>query len=388
MDLLQHKCVKQWLSDKKPSSKKQYLFYFGKFLEFHNLNPTQFLEEAKKDKVEAKTKINEFYRHLRDNGATLTYAKVNDATVKSFLSYHEIPIKTKKRIVRRKYDREILRRSDIKKIIESATQMRDKALIILAFQTGMSISDLLKLNYGHVKEVLENETKGISVIDKENDKEKEVFFENIGMIRYIREKTETEGFSIFGEDSITILEKYLNWRKQKGETLTDESPLFIAIRKKQRDRLSIRSTQRLIRDAIVKAGITTFHDLKESKTVNPYGFHAIRKAFCSIAEQYGMPKSQVEMSLGHKLDYDSAYKGFTDEEKILNYQKVERYLSIYSMEQELEEKTEEHDETIEELQKKLEAKDQELRDLKEYVDAKLEVYREFIESQMVVGKQK
>ena len=63
--------------------------------------------------------------------------------------------------------------------------------------------------------------------------------------------------------------------------------------------------------------------------------------------------------------YNGAYKEFTDTELIQNYQKVEPYLSIYSDVKELEEKAEEHDESIEQLKQQLEAKDQELETLKD-----------------------
>jgi integrase len=343
-----NRSVKKWLNSVSKSTRKQYRLGLKRFIDFHKISIKDFLEEAKSDITEAQDRINEWYNFLREEKEkTHNYAKFCQAVVKSFLLYHGIEAKTPKRKSPRKYKRAVLRREHIKKLVEAAQYPRDKALIMLAFQTGMSISDMLSLDYGQIKDAIENE-------------------KTHHVINNIREKAGTESISVIGEDAITLLKKYIEWKTQTKHKFTDNSPLFVRIRDngKKDKRLTVRTAQYMMRETIVKTGLTTFEELKKFGKFNPYGFHAIRKAFSSIAKTQGIPEVQVELSMGHALSYNGAYDEFQDAELIENFKNAEAHLSIYKDIVELEEKTKQMRDDFDELKRENEELRKEIELLK------------------------
>jgi len=356
--------VEDWLTSVKDSSARQYRYHFKRFLNFAGMTAEEFLEEARNNSIKTKTRINQFFKHLERQDKASSYIATNQYTVKSFLNYYEInPLKTRKPKVARRNTRKALRRDDVKKLVDCAPHLRDKALIVLAFQTGMSISDLLALNFSDVRDAIETEIDFPS------------YLQGIGIITYIRGKVTVESKAVFGQDSIAFLRHYIDWQKKKGSKLTDKTPLFVRIRKtSNQQRLTIRSAQAMLRKVLVKAGITTFEELAKYERFNPYSFHAIRKAFSSIALIYGMPKDQVDMSQGHALAYNGAYIQFTDKELIRNFKAVEPQLSVRFDVKELEDRTKE-------LETQLRKKEQELLELKEEIPQliKNQVYELLVE---------
>ncbi|WP_287588316.1 tyrosine-type recombinase/integrase [Candidatus Borrarchaeum sp.] len=341
--------VEEFLAGRKESTKKQYRTKLKKFFHFFGISPYEFLEEAKKNKVKTKTKLNIFYKHLLDQGLSDKTASNHEDAVKSFLTYHEIRIKSQRRSNARKYKRAVYRKEEIRKLYEASPDWRGKTLIILAFQTGMDISSMLRLNYGDVSAAIEN------------DKQYHV-------IEYTRSKTKTKAKAVIGKDSIDTLRQYVRWQRERGEELFFESPLFGSVRNlKVRARISKRTAQLEMRKTIVKAGIpstkyegkiVTFQELKEYGKFNPYGFHAIRKAFSSVAKQW-MPFEQVKMSMGQTLPYDGAYDEYTEKEMIKNFKNAEPYLSISIDTRELEEQVREESELVKQLEERLKSTTQE-----------------------------
>lgn len=309
--------MENWLLNVRESTARQYKYAFDRFKKTFTITTQEFLELAKTDKIKVKNMLNKYYKQLRKQEYSHNYCATQEAAVKSFLNYYEIAIRTKARKTPRKHHRKALRKEHIRAMVDAAPLLRDKALIIMAFQSGMAISDLIALNYGNVRRAIEDN--------------KDVY-----LISYIRGKSETEARAIIGHDSILYLKKYISWRQKFNGILSDSSPLFIRIRLNSpyKSRLSTRSAQDMIRKTIVKAGLTTFEELDTYTKFNPWGFHAIRKAFSSIAKQY-MPSDQVEMSMGHTLDYNGAYIEFTISEMLENYKKAEPELSIFYEEHEI-----------------------------------------------------
>lgn len=321
--------VDNWLTSVKPSSAKQYGFRFKKFLEFCGMNVDEFLAEAKEDKIKTKTRINKWFNHLISKEYADNYAVFSENIIKAFLSYFEIKLKTPRRDHARRYRRKALRKGHIKKLVEAAPHLRDKAVIVMAFQTGMAISDLLALNYKHVKAVIHS------------DEEKRPQYH---VIEYTRGKRRIESKAVIGKDSIYYLNEYMAWRRELGHKLTTTTPLFTGIQNyREQNRFSERSAQHMMRNTVVKAGLVSFEELGD---FNLYGFHAIRKAFSSVAKQNGMPFEQVEMSMGHKLPYDGAYDEYENQELIKNFQEAEEELSISVDTRGLEQKADEHDDTL------------------------------------------
>lgn len=343
--------MERWLNDVKDSTAHQYKYSFDKFKNFFNISALELLELAKEDKIKVKDMLNKFYKHHRRQEYSHNYSAIVESAIKSFLNFYELPVKTKPRKTPRKYSRRALRKEHVRKMVDAAPFLRDKALICMGFQSGMAISDLLALNYKNIKHALELQ-------------------QNLFVIRYIRRKSETKSLAIIGHDSLLLLRQYISWRRERGDLLIDPSPLFVRVHKnntatEEEKRLSTRNAQVMMRKTGVKAGLITFAELNEYVKFNPIGFHALRKAFSTVTELAGMPKTQIEYSVGHVLDYDGAYKEFTTEEMLQNYKDVEKELSIFTDENEIKELQEEV------AQQKIEITDHKtfIEDMREFMSA-------------------
>lgn len=352
MQELESNILEQWYSRISKSSKKTYRYHFRHFLKYFNMTIEEFLDIGEKTftydlKVRANAQrtieamLNQYYNYLtEEQGKACNTAATAENVIKSFLKFNKITgIDTPSRKTTRKYHRAPMRKKHIKKLVEYAPYIRDKLLILLAFQTGMDISSLLGLNIGDIEI---NRTLGI------------------GIVWYNRDKVGYEAVSLFGQDTINLFDQYMNWKKQQLHDaelkLADYTALFTGVRKFQaQKRLVKRTAIKMIRDTAVKTGFITYEELEETyhNRFNPFGFHAIRKAFSSVAEAHGMPYSQIEMSMGHAIEYNGAYKEFINEEKIQNYKKVEPYLSISVDQKILEETTQAQKEDIEHLKDRL-----------------------------------
>ncbi|WP_287583300.1 tyrosine-type recombinase/integrase, partial [Candidatus Borrarchaeum sp.] len=280
MNVEEFKEIQKWLTSVKKSSAKQYIYNMKRFCEYFDVTPPEIITIAENDKIEIKVMLNTFYNHLREEGKSANYAAFNESAVKSFLRFYDIIIQTKRRTPR-KYERETLRKEHIRQLVDSTKHIREKAIFTLGFQTGISISDIVNLDYGDVRQALEGD-------------------EDAYIVKYVRKKTDTEAEFVLGRDTIQYLRKYIQWRQQQVEEITDTSPLFVTVRKYKSEwrRVSVRSVQHNVRKTIIRAGLATAEELEKYGTFNPFSMHAVRKGFSSVAEAYGMPHSQIEESMG------------------------------------------------------------------------------------------
>jgi len=305
INLKENELVDEWLSEHTKGTIKVYIAALKQFLAFNKLTPETLLELAQENGKKVRTKLNLFYKHQTEvRKKSWNCARSYENAIKSFYRYHEAPIKTKRRSKAILNERKPLRQKEVKKLIEYTRTVRDKALYCVAFQSGMSIIDILTLNYGDVQDALENE-------------------QNYHIISYIRIKGTLNAKALIGRDSITLLNEYMAFRKRKGEHIEENSPLFVGEHNGNIKRLMQGVAQRNIKESAIKAGL-----LKHTTKFNTVGFHALRSGFASIAKINGMPVSQIELALGHSDPYERAYDKFKDSELLKNYQEIEEALSI------------------------------------------------------------
>ena len=99
----------------------------------------------------------------------------------------------------------------IKEFVEKAPSYRDKAAILVMFQSGMAVNELRSLNYGDVEAQLKRGDLPI-------------------LIEMMREKTGVEYRTCLGADAVAYLKVYLKTRKN----LKSDSPLFAKIGSEER----------------------------------------------------------------------------------------------------------------------------------------------------------
>ncbi|RLI76231.1 integrase [Archaeoglobales archaeon] len=315
-----------------------YLSCMRAFMEFTQMTPQEMIEEAKiarsKDDYIERTipesRVAEFHRWLLTEyeqkargrhgrrrgkgkkGVSETLAHSIAAAIRSFYKANGYPLNLQ---IPSPAPKEInfaleIRAEHVRRMCQHARSIRDRAIILTLFQSGLDIQTLCRLNYGHIAEDLEAGRIPI-------------------MLTLIREKAKIKFRTFLGRDAVEAIKEYLQERKHNGEVITYESPLFLQEGKNKRKlkRITPRNVDDIFRDLVIRAGIISEEKLKQCD-INPARPYALRAAFSSIMRYYGVDKDTIDYFMGHRMPYNSAYHRMTREELEELYKKGEKGLSI------------------------------------------------------------
>ena len=299
MNLEQFEEVEKWLNNVKGGSKPAYKTGLTLFCQWSGLNPTQLLDEAEEDRKKSRrergkpeARLMEFYNYLiNEKKVAKKTATLYFTAVRSFYKWNGFPlyVKTPKAAPKKENRKAVITPEIVKKLIDHAPTLRDRAIILFLFQGGFDVSTLCSLNYGDVKNELEAGKIPM-------------------MIYVVREKEEVEYFTFVGRDAVEALKAYLNDRRTKGEELKYDTPLFIKDKAKRRkgERINPHHIQNMLRETAIKAGLITREEM-DKVDFNPYRPHALRAAFSSILRLNGFDPVLVEFMMGHSIPYNGAY---------------------------------------------------------------------------------
>jgi len=205
---------------------------------------------------------------------------------------------------------------DVKKMVNCCKNLRDRAVVLMMYQGGFDTQTLLSLDYGDVKEGLERGEKPL-------------------VIQVVRQKEGIDYKTCIGHDAIEALKLYLHERELgtryiPAEKLKPDSPVFISERvydKRKCERLTNIGLGIVFKSIARRAGVVDVEELKRSD-INIAGAHALRKSFSTICRNSAVPPDLVEYMIGHRLKFDGAYYGPSDEDLKEEYKKAEPFLSI------------------------------------------------------------
>lgn len=108
---------------------------------------------------------------------------------------------------------------EVKKILDTV-DLEEKFRIIFIAQTDMRVSDAVELKVGDIRRELElgKVPLAIQFVPR---KDREMIGERI---------------TFLASNSVEIMKQYLEWRKKKGEVITDDFSLFVGRSKKYGDK--------------------------------------------------------------------------------------------------------------------------------------------------------
>ncbi|MDH5447605.1 MAG: site-specific integrase [Candidatus Bathyarchaeota archaeon] len=278
---------KKWLTaiqvDKTGSKHTQIMYSKGlyQYCEWLDKTPDQLIEERKEQiKSEDKRTQHKAEEELREFCAWLekekgikksTIANRYHSVIKSFYAYNYYPLRLK---IPKYVSREIQPHTaeTIKKML-GMIDVRERAIILALKDSGMSREDFVTLKYGDIKEELENGKEFIH-------------------LRVIRQKEALEYDTFLGKNAVEQLKAYLELRKQRGEELTKDSPLF--------------TTERAYGKPITPENLSTIFDRISKQTGTTTSPHRLRKFF---ETHMGLtaPSMLVKYWMGHSLGVEKSY---------------------------------------------------------------------------------
>lgn len=255
---------------------------------------------------EMETNIIEYVMYLRDQRkVSPSTLKVHVAALKHFFEMNDFIGINWKKVSKymgefytvsedRPYTRE-----EIRKLVNAAHSLRDKAIILLLSSSGLRVSGLLKL-----------QLKDLIPLPKYNIYQITVY-----------KKTREQYITFCTPEARGMIDQYLEFRKRMGEKLTPDSLLF----RREFNRLQARappSTEKSLERSALFSTITRLSfelAVKEEQHLvegqlrkgQPRSkiktLHGFRKYFATCLETEGVNPVYVELLLGHDMGLKNAY---------------------------------------------------------------------------------
>jgi integrase/recombinase XerD len=330
--------LQRWLATiTRKGTRQQYRTAWQSYVTFTGLHATELIQEALEDQQRStlkkqdivKKRLLDFYHWLITEapvykrgtgnivigkGLKSKTASARVSAIRSFYATYDITVRLKGRskLPRPKVEntRLIVDNEKVRILLQYTTSLRDRAMILTLFQSGMDVSTLISLNYRHIKNGLDTDEHPLQ-------------------LNLFRLKTGIEYFSFLGRDAINAIQAYLRDMRTKGITFHENTPLFIkAIYTTTRPlRLSTKAVQKILREVAHRSPFVNPDN--NGKDFNPLSPHALRESFGSIMSMKGVPDTIVDFWLGHAIgEMANAYKRVQPEELRRVYAEREIFISV------------------------------------------------------------
>ena len=189
---------------------------------------------------------------------------------------------------------------EMRQFVDVARYLRDKCFIVISFQSGLGVGDIVELNYEDVKRGLDENKLPL-------------------LLHLYRKKTDVEHKTFLGRDAVSYLREYL---KTRG-SLKGDDPLFTMLGGSRR--VTENAIQRMLRKYAKKLDFILEEDLKNG--YNPARSHSLRSAFRSRLTGK-MDGTLIEFFMGKLVEDRKTYINMPNEELAELYANYEHLLTI------------------------------------------------------------
>jgi integrase len=266
--------VSEFLSVLKSGTRNVYRRGLASFQEFYlshgsikdfldRVEKDRFLPRNKRERVDRLT-LNGFVAWLQNNGYSPKTVRIYVGAVQSLAKYFDIPISLRyvqlpaSQPVSKKHPWTI---EEVCYFIALMDKPLYRSIVASILQSGLSLSDLLALKYGDIKEEFE---RGITPI----------------CLSLTRKKTGIAFTTFLGDWAVKLLRDYLADRK-----LEDETPIY---------------------QVSSRAVLAYFHKTAQKfagkfKGRNPYSPHSLRAAFRTFLSDHKVDPLYIEFWMGHAI---------------------------------------------------------------------------------------
>ena len=212
--------VEQYLKVKSKATAKAYRTGLKRFRKFYGKPIPEFLKEVETRRDETKNlppaerrrffeeTINDFVNWLKDLGYANNPIRMSLATIQNLFKYYDVPmsysfVNIPPQLSKKSNGKHRWKIGEIKEFVKGAKSYRDKAIIMVMFQSGMAVGEICSLNYGDVNRGLASGELPL-------------------LVDMVRAKNSNPFKTFLRADAVKYLNLYLGTRMN----LSRESPLF------------------------------------------------------------------------------------------------------------------------------------------------------------------
>jgi len=304
------------LSNRSPSTRDHYGKFLDQFCGFVGKTPDELIAARKDDLVSddprvqrrVESDLKAFISSLEERRFSTSTLQVAYASVRSFFEMHYQPL----RMRRGDYPQgeslgsRAATKDDIRILTEDSGS-RLKAVVYFLKDTGLRVSDALKLCYRDVSEGIEKGEKCFPLF-------------------IITKKNRVTAKTFVGSEAIDALNEYFEDRR-KGtrrippETIGPDSPLFRA------------KTPKVV--SLSRSGLSALilFSAKRKGINRDFSAHSFRKYFQTCLESAGVNANWIDQMMGHKLiNSRDAYSLPSDQQLLEAYAKAYQHLAVGELE--------------------------------------------------------
>lgn len=307
------KIQKFMYSVRSEQTKINYMVRLRYFFESINLTPSDTIS-LPVDKIQEM--LIDYIIKLRDRKLSHNYIKARLSPVVTFLEMDDIFVN--KRKITRFYGEQKktvkdypYTHEDIQRMLSMAS-LRQKVIILIYSSTGIRKSAILDLKLKHLQKVEEFQLYKVTVY--ENSKE--------------------EYYTFCTPECTRMIDQYLEYRKQAGETITKESFLIrnnFDFNNKQQVKLpqpiNYSSLVVQFRKLLINCGLRA-SGAEQFKRHEKALFHAFRKFFATTLANSDVNQLIKELLIGHSVGLDNSYFRPNEEKMRHEYMKAVNNLTI------------------------------------------------------------
>jgi len=271
---------------------RQYTYYLDKFLAFCKIKDYNGLAMLSPETLQPM--VEDYVMFLRKQVSANTVPTPMYA-IQAFMESNDIELRWKK--IRRLYPAKVKvsgercwTTKEIQKMLQSTTNLRNKAIIHFLASTGVRVGAISELKLKHLKE-MPSGCKSVLVYEDSRE----------------------EYTTFLTPEASKVLDEYFNMRRSDGEHLTIQSPMFRTVYT-----IGIQPTKSITKQAIenVVNRAATNAGLRKEKKNGRYEVqldHGFRKRFNTILKlNKNINSNIVEKIMGHKNGLDGVYFKPTD----------------------------------------------------------------------------
>jgi len=272
----QHPKVKAWLKNRPQNTRRAFAERLKDFCSSMNLEPEEWRHM---DKFEARDLAWKFVQPLIEKQSSM--ARQAMVALKSWyrnLNGEMLPFDSGRggkhniRYIQKKavYEK-IPNKGEVYRIVDMASSLRDKAILLTLFQSGMRVNALIKLRYGHIKDQLDKD-----IITLKITRDLDIKLRGSNVPFYI---------TFVNGEGATTLRQYCKLRHKDG---TADAPLFYT---KTGKFVTSEWVRQIVKMCVGRAGFNP-------KTM---WTHSLRKSFRKVVRQAPIDDDDKEQLMGHVI---------------------------------------------------------------------------------------